>query len=624
MKRCLVVLALLCFAAISYSQTCSGPLSVTIVGSSSANPLDADGESTDSACNESTGGLTGSVTLEISGGSEPYSYEWTQDGSDMGLPTTTDGLSQLGAGTYAVTITDVEGCYAELSFVVAEPDPIDVPGTPSNPTCEAANGAPTGSITVTPTGGTGVFDFAWTGPNGYTSSTTDAASDLIQDLAGGEYTVVVTDENGCTNSNSFTLDEPEAIAVQETLTDLDCDPSNGLPSGQISVTASGGTSPYDFAWTGPNGFTSSTDNAASDQISDLAAGDYTVVVTDANNCTTEATYTLSDPEPITVLAVTQDLSCHSLSGQPDGLITVTPSGGTAPYNFNWSTGTQEGPGASSTIDDLVAGTYQITVVDAKGCTYEATWNLTQPDPVSATYTFENPTCNNASGAPTGSITMQSTIGGTGAGTYDYEWATGETTADLSNLGAGTYTVTITDDNECTYTESFTLAEPDAVTCSVDPDVDGNCGTNISCNAGTADVTVTAGGGTGTYTYSVDGTNFQASNVFNLGAGTHTITTQDSEGCESTCEVTLTEPEALTGFTCVENDECQVGEGEIKVEAFGGCAPYTVTWSAAGAGTLSSASETINSDGGEAIFTGALGGETYTFTIIDANGCQIGG
>ncbi len=613
MKRIVFVLAGLCLAYFAQSQSCEGPLSVTIEGSSEGTTLDASGVETDSECNDASGALSGAIDLTVSGGTPNYTYNWTGPG---GFTASTEDLSDLGAGTYDVTITDAQNCEMILSFEIEEPDPVDISGLTTDLDCHSLSGSPTGAIDVTATGGTPGYSYSWSGPNGFTSTDED-----ISDLAAGTYTVTVTDSNNCTNEATFDLTEPAAVEISAVETSLDCNSANGAADGEINITVNGGTSPYTFAWTTSTGGLGLVADAE-DQTG-LTAGTYTVVVTDANNCTSEATYTLSEPDPIDVLASVENLSCHENSGPADGEITLQVQGGTPTYTYAW-TGPNGFTASTADISGLEAGTYSLTITDSNNCTFTADYDLTQPEEILVDGTITEPSCNVASGALTGAIDITAS-GGTGSYTYSWDDEASSSTEDLANLGSGSFTVVVTDQNGCTGTATFVLTEPEAVTCSLDSPTDGACGTNILCNGGTADITVSAEGGSGVYEYSIDGgSTWQSSNVFNMPAGTHTVTVRDENNCESTCDITLTEPEGLVAGTCVEDDECQVDAGEIQVQAEGGCAPYTVTWTATNGATLDQATQTIAADGGSVTFTGATGNETYTFTVVDANGCQIGG
>jgi len=337
--------------------------------------------------------------------------------------------------------------------------------------------------------------------------------------------------------------------------------------------------------------------------------------------------------------MTTDLSCNSASGPADGAIDISASGGSVagPYQYTWST--TDGTGLVSADEDqtgLSAGTYTVVVTDDNNCTTTMDFTLVEPTPVTATADLSNPSCNSASGAADGAIALTAG-GGTVAGAYEYAWSTSNgsglvaTDEDQTGLSAGTYTVVVTDDNGCTVEESFELMEPTPVACTASSPTVGTGGFNILCAGGTGTVEVTASGGTGIgYTYSINGTDFQASNMFTgVLAGDYTVTTKDDKGCTSTCDVTLTEPTELVAGSCdYVQDLCQLSEGEIKIEASGGVSPYSVSWSASPvapnttAGSLDQASpQAIPSSGGSVTFTGAAGNNEYMFIVTDANGCQ---
>ena len=412
--------------------------------------------------------------------------------------------------------------------------PLDATGIPEDSGCNAASGGLSGSIDVTVTGGSPSFIFNWTGPNGFTATTEDLA-----DLGAGQYFVTITDDQGCTMELDFTIEEPEPLVITGVETDPLCSPDQGVPSGTIVTTTVVGTTDYTYAWTGPNGFTATTAD-----VNGLEAGSYTVIVTDAENCTATASFTIEDVDPIAVNASIEDLECNTTINGPTGTITLEILNATDPINFTW----------------------------------------TGPNGFTAT------------------------------------------TQNLTGLEAGIYNLNFTDNNGCSFDAEYEITEPEAVVCSLQSPTPGACGEHILCNGGTGTINATASGGTGVYEYSLDGTNFQSSPTFTVAAGTHTVTVRDESGCISTCDITLTEPTLLEGATCINPDECQTGEGEIQVQAAGGCAPYNVTYTTTGADLVpaQSGSLDITTDGGTATFTGATGGVEYIFTITDANGCVIGG
>ena len=616
------------------AQTCTGPLTVTVNGASTNAVVSATEVHTDPSCNASSGAADGTITPTAAGGTPPYVYDWGDiSGADNGANRTL-----LSAGDYNLTVTDSNGCSFALGpITLVEPSPVSVSETLTHLTCNAASGAADGAITISASGGTaaGNYTYSW--------STTDGSGIVGSDqnqsgLSAGTYTVLVTDDNGCTVEASYTLTEPTPVAATGITTNLSCNSASGMADGSINITASGGTAAgnYTYSWSTSDG--SGLVPTDEDQ-SGLSAGTYTVTVTDDNNCTVEESFTLTEPTAVAVTGTETNLSCNAASGMADGSINITASGGTAAGNYTYSWSTSDGSGLVPTDEDqseLSAGTYTVTVTDDNNCTVEESFTLTEPAAVSVSEQITNLSCNSASGSANGAIDITA-AGGTVTGTYSYAWSTTNgsglvpTDEDQTALSAGDYTVVITDDNGCTVEASYTLTEPTAVACTASSPLVGSGNTNILCAGGVGTIEVSPSGGSGSgYTYSINGVDFQPENIFtNVLAGTYTVTTLDGSGCSSTCSVTLIEPTALIAGSCdYVQDLCQLSEGEIKIEASGGVAPYQVAWSATPvapnttAGSLTQSSpQPISSAGGSVLFTGASGNNQYSFIVTDANGCE---
>ncbi len=529
---------------------CTDEASVTITEPA---VLSASAVATNVSCN---GGSNGTVNLTVTGGTAPYTYVWSN-------AATTEDLVGLAAGTYDVTVTDANGCTATESVEVTEPAALSASGVAINISC---NGGSNGKVDLTVTGGTAPYTFVW--------SNTATTEDMIG-LSAGTYDVTVTDANGCTATESVEVTEPAALSASGVATNISC---NGGSNGKVDLTVTGGTAPYTFVW---------SNTATTEDLTGLAAGKYDVTVTDDNGCTDEASVTITEPAVLSASAVATNVSCN---GGSNGTVNLTVTGGTAPYTYVWSN--------AVTTEDLVglaAGTYDVTVTDANGCTATESVEVTEPTVLVASGVVDaNVSCN---GETDGGATASAT-GGTAP--YTYVWSNGATTASIVGVTAGTYDVTITDDNGCTDEASVTITEPTALVAS------GVVDANVSCN-GLSDggATASATGGTAPYTYVWSNAATTAS-IVGVAAGTYDVNITDANGCTDEASVTITEPTALVASGVVDaNVSCNgLSDGGATASATGGTAPYTYVWS--NAATTAS-------------IVGVAAG-TYDVTITDANGC----
>lgn len=392
---------------VSDSRSCQAMGTVTV---SQPAPLALTLSTVDVPCNETN---TGRATATVSGGTTPYGYAWSTGA-------TTSAISNLAPGDYSVTITDVAGCKVNDSKRVGSPAQINPQISSTNILC---NGQNTGQASVTITA-TGTHFYAWS--NGATTS-------AINNLAAGTYTVTVTNSASCKETASGTITAPAALTLSITPTNLRC---NGQNQGQALATAGGGVTPYAYRWS--NGATTSS-------ISALAAGNYSLTITDANQCTRTQNVNISEP---LALQANATFTRETSPGARNGTATATASGGTAPYRFRWNTGA-----STAALTGLAPGVYTVTVEDANGCTSTRSGTVSGESclALSVSGIVNELTC---SGGETGSITLTVT-GGTMP--YFYSWSNGETTANLSELNEGTYSVTVSDANACTGNFSTTLS-----------------------------------------------------------------------------------------------------------------------------------------------------------------------
>ena len=551
----------------SISGLATGNYSVTVTDANGCTGSDSDFMDQPSAVTASCsstpalcfGEGTGTATVTPGGGTSPYTSLWSDGQTDA----TATGLMADG---YSVTVTDANGCTATCSVGVTQP-PAALSATCSA-TDALCNGESTGSVSVSVSGGTTGYSYSWS------NGSTDASQ---TGLIAGTYTVMVTDSNGCTTTCSATVGEPIApLSLNCSGSDALC---NGESTGSVSVSASGGTPGYSYSWS--NGSTDASQTG-------LAAGSYTVTVTDANGCTETCSHTVGEPTaPLSVTCSGSDALCN---GESTGSVSVSASGGTAGYSYSWSNGSTD---ASQT--GLSAGTYTVTVTDGNGCTETCSHTVGEPAAaLSATCSSTPADCN---GASTGSVSVSASNGTPG---YTYLWNTGATTASVSGLEAGSYSVTVTDANGCTETCSTTVGEPTPVvaTCSA---VDALCNNDPS-----GEVSVIASGGTPGYTYSWTNSSTDASQI-GLLAGTYGVTVTDANGCIATCSSTIGQPDQLVVVVDVVDETLVNGcNGSAIANPTGGTGPFTYAW-----------------DDGQVTQTASnLCAGIYEVTVTDANGCEV--
>jgi hypothetical protein len=509
------------------------------------------------------GGSNGSATVTATGGTPGYTYSWAPSG---GTAATASGLT---AGTYSVTITDANACTKTISNIVVGGPVAALIATPAAQTNILCNGSATGSATVAVTGGTGTYTYQWS-PVGGTAATATG-------LTAGTYTVTVKDANLCQTTQSFTITQPSAlIASPSAQTNIAC---NGGTNGSATVSATGGTGAYTYSWS-PSGGTAAT-------ASGLAAGTYTVTVTDANACFTTQSFTITQPTALSATTASTGVSCF---GGSNGSASVTVSGGTPGYTYAWA------PlgGSTSSITGRPSGNYTCTITDANGCTLVKNINISSPAALSGTISKTDVSCN---GGTNGTATVTATGG---VGGYTYSWSpTGGNAATATGLTAGTYTVTITDANTCSTTASVTIIQPSALSAVASQ-------TNVLCNGGaTGTATVAVSGGTPNYTYLWSPTGGTAATATGLAVGNYSCLITDNNGCTLTKTFTITQPAVLAATTSQINATCSTG-GQAAVNVSGGTTQYSYLWSN-GAATQ--------------IVTGLLAGN-YSVIITDGNGCTL--
>ncbi len=509
----------------------------------------------------------GSAQVNInSGGVSPFTYSWNTTPAQ-----TTNPATGLAAGVYKATLTDSNGCKATVTANIGNAGAAAITVAGKNVVCR---GGAAGSAIVTVGNGTGPYTYSW-------NTTPAQTRDTATNLRAGTYTVTVTEPNGCSSFATVTITQP-ATVLKGTVT-----PTNALCNGSTGSAKSlpvGGTPTYTYSWATVPAQTTQT-------ATNLAAGTFTVYVTDANGCQIEDTVVIKQPAAISSYFIKTNVTCN---GGNNGVADVTPLGGTAPYTYSWSTVPSQ---TTRTITGLVAGTYTVLITDSKGCTKTRVVTILQPAPIVLTATTVNANCGHSDGSATVSAT-----GGKGAYTYSWNTTPVQTTAVASNLAAGIYKATVTDSLGCNQTLTTAVVNGTAATASV-------AVTKVTCNGSTnGAATVTVSGGTGPYTYSWNTTPAQTTaSVSNLAAGVYSIKITDANGCVTNDTAAVTQPLALAATLTEANVTCTgTANGSASAITTGGTPAYTYSWSTTPAQTTSGA-------------TGLSAG-SYTVKITDANGC----
>lgn len=414
------------------------------------------------------------------------------------------------------------------------------------------------------TGGTFPYSYSWS--NG-------ATTDSIFGLTAGTYTIAVTDANGCMDTASVVIIEPQTLTLAVISSNVLCYGGN---EGSASVVISGGTSPYSYAW---------SNGVLNDSISNLSAGTYSVTVTDAHGCQVTDTIVITEPQVLNLVTSSTNVQCN---GANNGTATVAVSGGISPYTYAWSNGS-----TSDSISNVSPGTYFLTVSDVNGCQDTVSVVITEPQPLSLSVSSSNVLCFGGSDG-TASITAS---GGTLP--YSYSWSNGATTASISNLSAGGYSVTLTDANGCMDTASIQIMESLPISISVSS-------INVLCHGGSdGSISTTVSGGVAPYSYLWDN-GVTTSSINNISAGNYTLYVTDASGCQDTVMVTITQPQALSLSATATSASCYGGNnGQASLSISGGVSPFTTTWSNGYTG--------LNPTG--------LTAGIYYVLVNDANGCQ---
>jgi hypothetical protein len=503
------------------------------------------------------GVANGEVSTNVSGGITPYNYTWSNGSSST-------SIENLNPGIYTLTITDSLGCVVINDTAVVGNDTLQFnTSIASDISCF---GFVDGEVVIDMAGGVTPYSFSWS---------SGATTESVSGLGVGSYTLNAIDSVGCTLSGAWSITQPAALVTGVTSQNITC---YGDDNGSINLSTSGGTSGYMYAW---------SNSATTSSLTNLHPDVYNYTVSDANGCMNIDSLAIIEPTILAINTVEVDASCF---GGSNGSVTANVGGGTPNYTYLWNNGD-----TASAVVGLTQGSYALTVTDDNGCTATVSSTVNEPSDVSFVSNLTNVDCN---GNTNGGIDM-SVFGGTMP--YSYAWTGGATTQDLTNVGASTYGLTVTDANSCTYTTSETITEPTAIVFALDSSM------NIDCfGESTGAIYTTGNGGTMPYMYTWSNGGSMG-DVMNLMAGTYAVTLTDANGCTETTSETLTENPALTA-SIVGMDEGCIGsmDGSATVTIGGGVMPYAYSWNNA-------VTDSSNTN---------IGPGMYMVTATDAMGCMI--
>jgi gliding motility-associated-like protein len=567
------------------------------------------------------GAADGGLMVTINGGTPGYNISWSGSGTGdpVGIEMANEGdsfaINQLSAGPCFVVVTDALGCTMNTSILLVSPPRIIANSIPVNPTCF---GLSDGNVTVNAVGGVGGFLFAI---NGGVLQPSNYFSGLTGSMSGIPYSVTISDANGCTEEIGFVLTQAPQLLISSLVPAVlagGYNVSGCADNGSVDVTAMGGTGALSFLW--------SPGSLVSEDISGLAPGTYSVLVTDENGCQVSSSVVLNAPPLLSCSTEVisnyngQDISCAGFS---DGAIEATLLGGVPPYVLSWTNASSTSIGTSTSLFGLPQGEYILFAEDINGCQISDTIDLIDPPlmsltgAVSSSYNGADISCFSASD---GSIELQVT-GGTPSFNFLWTNAFGVQVSlleDPINLSAGNYTVTIQDLNGCLIDTAITVNQPTIMSAQASVTSDYN-GTDVRCfESLDGVVSVSASGGILPYSYSWTSTSGSILGVnqelHNIGAGLYLVTITDANGCATTTNVSVSQPEIVSTAVEIITDYFGMGvscsgelDGSVAVVATGGVPGYAYAWNTTPVQSTAIAS--------------GLGEGFYTVVVTDVNGCE---
>ncbi|MDQ3099934.1 MAG: SprB repeat-containing protein, partial [Bacteroidota bacterium] len=499
------------------------------------------------SCN---GACDGSATVSVSGGVPGYTYTWTPEpASGQGTST----VSGLCPGSWQVLVADANGCEVSTQIQIQDALPLVISLGTIPASCPGECDGTAGLIV---SGGTAGYTYSWSPEPGVGQGTANVAGLCPQD-----WSITITDALGCDSTITFTIDAPEPIVANETITDASC---AGQCNASIGVAPTGGTGTYTYNWMPAPAIGQGTSIA-----SGLCPGNWSVTIT-SGACDTTLIFVITSPTPIVVELAITNVTCP---GACDGGVAANTSGGTSPFNYTWAPAPGSGQGTSD-VGGLCSGNYSVLILDAAGCDTTLNFAIDEPDEITAVISITEPSCG---ASCDGSATITVT-GGTLP--YDHTWGpgniTGQGTITATDLCPGTYEVIVTDGAGCTETFNVVIDPP------IGWDVTGTPTEPACSNSCDGSITTSTTGGVPPYNYTwspVPPVGQGTPNASGLCAGTWSVLIADAAGCDTLLTFDLIAPAPILPNEVFTNESCNGPcDGTATVAPTGGVGPYTFIWS----------------------------------------------